>query len=64
MLCFIYIMYMSFIIFTDLDGTLLSYNDYSFNEALDALMYIKEIIFHVSLQQAKPLRKRWLYKRC
>jgi len=35
-------MYMSFIIFTDLDGTLLSYNDYSFNEALDALMYIKE----------------------
>jgi mannosyl-3-phosphoglycerate phosphatase len=33
---------MSFIIFTDLDGTLLSYNNYSFHEALDALAYIKE----------------------
>ena len=33
---------MDFIIFTDLDGTLLSYNNYSFHEALDALKYIKE----------------------
>ena len=33
---------MSFLIFSDLDGTLLSYNNYSFHEAIEALNYIKE----------------------
>ena len=48
---------MSFIIFTDLDGTLLSYNNYSFHEALDALAYIKEYSIPCIITTSKTFKE-------
>lgn len=48
---------MSFLIFSDLDGTLLSYENYSFNEAIKALNCIKENNIPLVLATSKTFKE-------